>query len=72
MQTSVDFYLFNSSFHFLLHPQGLQLMKSIGAVKYVECSALTQKGMKTAFDETIRAVIEGPNQIKRPRRCPIF
>lgn len=56
----------------ITYPKGLQLMKSIGAVRYVECSALTQKGMKTAFDETIRAVIEGPKKIKRHRRCPIF
>jgi small GTP-binding protein len=45
---------------------GSSMQRDIGAVKYLECSALTQKGLKNVFDEAIRAVLHpAPKQTKK-------
>ncbi|KAI9784728.1 MAG: Rho GTPase protein rac1 [Peltula sp. TS41687] len=50
-----------------------EVRKQIGAVKYVECSALTQRGLKTVFDEAIRAVLSPrPPPKKKEKKCIIL
>jgi len=55
----------------ITYPQGIQRSKDIGAVRYLECSALTQKGLKNVFDEAIRAVLMPSQRPKVKRNCII-
>lgn len=48
------------------------LAKGLKAVKYVECSALTQKGLKDVFDEAILAALEPPSQGTKSRKCQLL
>ncbi len=56
----------------ITYPQGLQMAKEVGAVKYLECSALTQKGLKNVFDEAIRAVLCPVVAQKRAKKCTLL
>ncbi|KAI8974095.1 ras-related C3 botulinum toxin substrate 1 protein [Pilobolus umbonatus] len=56
----------------ITYTQSLQMAKEIGAVKYLECSALTQTGLKNVFDEAIRAVLCPHASTKKSKKCVIL
>ncbi|KAJ8310599.1 hypothetical protein KUTeg_012464 [Tegillarca granosa] len=52
--------------------QGIKLANKIRAVKYMECSALTQRGLKQVFDEACRAVLQ-PQPIRtKHNKCRLL
>jgi len=56
----------------ITYPQGIQRSKEINAVRYLECSALTQKGLKNVFDEAIRAVLMPAQKPPRAKKACVI
>merc|ERR1719370_1010521 len=50
---------------------GHKMAKEIGAVNFLECSALTQEGLKQVFDEAIRAAMSRPTG-KKKKPCELL
>jgi len=48
-----------------------RMAKEIGAVNFLECSALTQEGLKQVFDEAIRAAMSKPTG-KKKKPCELL
>ena len=55
----------------ITYPQGLAKANELGAYRYLECSALTQKGIKNIFEEAIRAVL-CPHPVRIKKSCALF
>eukprot|EP01123_Difflugia_compressa_P008211 TRINITY_DN2395_c0_g1_i1.p1 TRINITY_DN2395_c0_g1~~TRINITY_DN2395_c0_g1_i1.p1 ORF type:complete len:192 (-),score=41.52 TRINITY_DN2395_c0_g1_i1:36-611(-) len=51
--------------------EGLRVAKELGLVRYMECSSLTQQGVKAVFDESIRATTK-MIQKKKTKHCVIL
>ncbi|XP_063603195.1 ras-related C3 botulinum toxin substrate 1-like [Penaeus indicus] len=51
---------------------GQKLANKIRSVKYMECSALTQRGLKQVFDEAVRSVLRPEPVKRRQRKCALL
>lgn len=58
----------------LYQTQGFALASEIGAIKYIECSALTQENLVEIFQEATSAVVNHrrASQPKKKRKCVIL
>jgi Ras-related C3 botulinum toxin substrate 1 len=55
------------------HAQGMSMAKSIGVVKFMECSALTQEGLPTVFEEAVRVAIKPkPQETPSKKFCNLL
>ena len=53
--------------------EGEALANELNAYKYIECSALTQQGLKGVFDDAIRCVIDTQKKPKKKsKRCVLI
>ena len=52
----------------ITYEEGMKMAKEIRAFKYVECSSLTQKGLKDVFDTAIVAAHRDLNILKQKRK----
>lgn len=55
----------------ITYTQGLAMAEELGAVMYLECSALTKNGLKTVFDGAIRAALCPVPEPKKRSKCSV-
>lgn len=51
------------NYSFIIH-QGLEMAKSINAIRYLECSAKENRGVKECFQETAKVALSGKKKKK--------
>jgi len=53
--------------------QARKMQRDIGALEYVECSAITRENLKEVFDEAIKAILLAPEpEPKKKGRCVLY
>jgi len=57
--------LASKGLHMVTQEEAIARQREINAVSYLECSALTQEGLKTVFDEAIRAAMNRTRRAKK-------
>ena len=48
--------------HMITEEEGIKYAQDLGCKKYMECSALTRKGLKEVFEEAVRIVLENKKE----------
>ena len=57
----------------ITYQQGLECARDIGAVRYMECSALTEKGVQEVFIEGARAALRVKKAVRQhSRKCTLL
>lgn len=64
--------LYDKGLQPITYQQGLALGREIRAVKYCECSALSLQGLKTVFDEAVKAVLNPPKPERKKPQCALL
>ena len=55
--------------------EGEALAKTLGFARYLECSSLTQEGLKLVFDAAIQAALESKEklpEVEKKKKCVII
>ena len=63
---------FETTKDFISLPEGESLRLDIKAIKYMECSARTQQGLKNVFDEAMRIVLASRAKAPKKRKMCII